>query len=184
MTCYRNPSLHSACTETFFKRELELESKSDVSSEREKAEKRRERQKMVEILHRLEEERDSDDIVLQEELQGTSGEGSYEYALSARLETLGIAVDDASPEAIWDLLTPDERNSFIKAIKDPDAAAELSKQADKGFENDVWWKFSSLDEDQDPKIPKMIEIPVSLIPLSMDPSHPRPSIIYNLVAIW
>jgi hypothetical protein len=180
--------LHCACAETFFKRELELESKSKILNEQEKAEKRRERQEMMEILKRFEEESNDDELEVQQRIQVLDEVQEEEEdvdndSLATRLEALGIVVDDASPEAIWDVLTADERESFLKTIKDSSAVAALSQQVQRDFEKDVWWTHT-LGEYQDARVPRMIEVPASLIPQKVDLSHTKSPLIYNLVSIW
>lgn len=137
------------------------------------------------ILKRFEEERLEDDLDPQQLQDTGEEEEEEENSLVVRLSALGIAVDDASPEAIWDVLTPDERNSFLRTLKDPNSVSALSEQARQGFENDTWWApTSDEEEEEERRMPEMIEVPASLIPQKLDLSHPRPPLIYNIVSIW
>lgn len=146
------------------------------------------------ILKRFEDEALEDDLEMNQSFADLSGERNSEEdedlnSLADRLATLGIAVDDAAPEAIWKVLTPEERDAFLKTVKDPEAVTALSQQAEKGFENDTWWSYippEGEDEDEPPdlRLPVMIEVPRPLIPQKVDPTQHRPVLIYNLIAIW
>jgi len=136
----------------------------------------------MEILKRFEEEREEDDF---DNLENGDEDDEDDEGISllSRLDTLGISVDDASPEAIWNVLTKEEQNAFLKTIKDPNAVSILSHRAQSSIQNEPWWKqIGADDEDERTGIPKMINIPSSLIPLKVDPSRQRPPLIYNLVS--
>jgi hypothetical protein len=164
---------------------------------------------MMMILERFEEgrgeEEDLRDVLSGLDGEEEDGEGDDEddadeegnaNSLSSRLAALGISlnVDDAPPEVIWDALTLEERETFLKTLRDPKAVGELSVQAQEVFVGSVWWNVDE-DENEPPlgtdasprrrRRPEMNHIPPTLIPQSVDLSHPRPRppLIYNLVAI-
>jgi hypothetical protein len=159
-----------------------------VLGEREKGEKRRERQEMMEILKRFEEGRPEDEVDIVSQLEGAEEEEEEKddsNSLSSRLAKFDISVTDAPPEVIWEVLTSEERKSFLETIKDPNATAVLSQQAQRDFSFDPWWTDQTEQEERkQTKLPSIVEVPPSLIPQRVDMSHPKPPLIYNIVSIW
>lgn len=95
-------------------------------------------------------------------------------------------LDSASSDAIWSMLTPEERNKFTKALEDPSSqlAQELltSERLEQGIKQ-PWWEAPVLNEDGLRRFgskPEMLEIPPSMIqPIPV--GHP---LIYNICALW
>ncbi|KAJ7628639.1 hypothetical protein FB45DRAFT_41847 [Roridomyces roridus] len=153
LTCFRSPS-HSQCSETFYKKQVE----SDIRAEPSKS--AQERQRMLELLKRFE-----------EESLDAEEEDEEESDLARRMQD----VDLESSDQLWALLTPDEREKFLKVMENP--SSELAQQllASQELENekqDPWW-------DSDSSSPEPIQVPPSL-------SSPNggPSLIYNICAVF
>ncbi|KAJ3482590.1 hypothetical protein NLI96_g6874 [Meripilus lineatus] len=114
---------HAECSETFYRKEIESDVKTNPTSNEEK-------QKMIELLKRFEE--DTLDDQLDEEDTGDR--------LADRLENLDI--DSASYDDLWIALTPAERDKSLAALRDP--TSELAQQllTSEQLENDrvaPWW---------------------------------------------
>jgi len=91
-----------------------------------------------------------------------------------------------SPEDLWALLKPEEREKFIKALNDP--SGELAQQLLASEEiyrdrREPWWE-ASLGKDGSSQVfgaePEIMTIPTSMI----KPVPIGPPLIYNLFAIW
>lgn len=102
-------------------------------------------------------------------------------------------IGSISADDIWSRLTIEERNSFMKALKNPTGklAQEFlaNEQVEKGIQA-PWWEAPALTNDDklcDDGLPRrfgskpeMMEIPSSLIkPIS----EGRP-LLYNICAVW
>ena len=94
--------------------------------------------------------------------------------------------DSASSDAIWSMLTPEERNKFTKALEDPSSQLAQELLASERLEKEIkqpWWKAPVLDEDGLRRFgskPEMLEIPPSMIqPIPV--GHP---LVYNTCALW
>ncbi|THU86223.1 hypothetical protein K435DRAFT_923385, partial [Dendrothele bispora CBS 962.96] len=178
LTCFRSPS-HSECSEKFHKKELEtnIRSQSNRSAE--------ERLKMMEILKRFEEDSLDSDGLLQEE--GNASEDDDD--LAKRFE--GIDIEAASPDDLWALLKPEERNKFIKGLNDP--SGELAQQLLASEEiyrdrREPWWEQTSLGagevENDSPSQMFGVEPETVPVPKSMVKPIPNgPPLIYNMLAI-
>lgn len=103
-----------------------------------------------------------------------------------------------SSDALWSMLTPEERSKFTKLFNDP--TSELAQQllSSEQLENVIqepWWEVSVVGEGKDHTFPQSRDEPVPRrfdagpnmmkIPLSMvkpiTSGHP---LVYNMCAIW
>ncbi|KAJ7777882.1 hypothetical protein DFH07DRAFT_1036143 [Mycena maculata] len=176
LTCFRSEA-HSQCSETFYKKEVE----SDIRAEPSKT--ANERQRMLELLKRFEE-----DSAAQGELEsfGDEDEEDDESDISRRLQSVDL--ESTSPDDLWALLTPAEREKFLKAMEDPSSGLALQLLSSEELESekqDPWWARSAVSENiagpsanryGDP--PDPIQIPPSLA----SPKRSGPSLIYNICA--
>ncbi|KAJ3482588.1 hypothetical protein NLI96_g6878 [Meripilus lineatus] len=121
LTCFRSQD-HAECSEAFYRKEIEADVKATPKSKEEK-------QKMIELLRRFEEDT-LDDPLDDEDARD----------LADRLENLDI--DSASYDDLWAALTPAERDKFLAALRNP--TSELAQQllTSEKLENDrvaPWW---------------------------------------------
>ena len=95
--------------------------------------------------------------------------------------------EDASPDTIWQLLTPAERNKFLKAVANP--SSELAQQllADEKLERDrqePWWTEKPVSDDDSNVLSKNGRKPTMMpIPAKTIQSQPNLSLIYNISAV-
>ncbi|KAJ7757080.1 hypothetical protein B0H16DRAFT_1721544 [Mycena metata] len=177
LTCFRSEA-HSQCSETFYKKEVE----SDIRAEPSKT--AQERQRMLELLKRFEE-----DSAAQGEL-GLEGEAEDdEDDLARRLQSVDL--ESMPPENLWAILTPAEREKFLKVMEDPssDLAMELLASEELEVEKqDPWWSAPVIPMQDLPGPstkrygvpPNPIGIPSSLA----SPNPVGPSLIYNICAVF
>ncbi|KAF5355298.1 hypothetical protein D9758_006058 [Tetrapyrgos nigripes] len=134
---------------------------------------------MMEILKRFEEDDLNNNALLEEE-------NSDDDDLVKRFE--GVDIEAASPDKLWALLKPEERDKFIKALND--SSGELAQQllaSEELYHNQrrPWWEDPTETNYKNELIERVGEQPEMMsIPSSMVKSVPSgPSLIYNLVAI-
>ncbi|KIK63378.1 hypothetical protein GYMLUDRAFT_72076 [Collybiopsis luxurians FD-317 M1] len=151
-TCFKSP-LHTNCSEAFYKKQIQENVQPAQSQER---------LKMMEILKRFEE--NNFDI----EDEGDDDEDD-EDDLARRFESVDIA--SASPDALWSLLTQEERDRFIKALEDP--SSSLAQNLLQRLESKPWW------EEPSSSFPELIQVPESMV----KPFPTGPPLIYNMIAI-
>ncbi|KAF7342012.1 hypothetical protein MVEN_01788400 [Mycena venus] len=168
LTCFRSEA-HSQCSETFYKKEVE----SDIRAEPSKS--AHERQQMLELLKRFEEE----SAAVEDEL-----EHEDENDLARRLENVDL--ESTSPDHLWNLLTPSEREKFLKVMEDPSSEVALQLLASEELEvekQEPWWTAEDLSEPPTKHYgapPDPIEVPPSLT----TPNRTAPSLIYNICAVF
>ncbi|KAF8623222.1 hypothetical protein AX15_006457 [Amanita polypyramis BW_CC] len=171
----RHIQTHSQCSESFYRKELETDVHSAPSKSRE------ERQKMLELLKKFEEESMDDDV---NDLIDEGEYGNKDPAADLETRLQNIDLHSAEPDQLWSLLSAEERSKFLKALQDPDSelaqqllsSAELEKSRQK-----PWWEESDI-EDEDASWTTRPE-PI-LVPASMIKSVPSPpSLVYNMCAI-
>ncbi|KAF9070008.1 hypothetical protein BDP27DRAFT_1164080, partial [Rhodocollybia butyracea] len=173
-TCFKSPAslslAHTNCSEAFYKKQIEVDIRSESSKSAE------ERQKMLELLKRFEEDSLDDNMPDEEEEDDDD--------LADRFAEVDIA--SASPDSLWSLLTKTEQDKFIKALHDPSGnfAQELLHSEELEKESrEPWWEASpGLTEDDDIQYgtkPELITIPSSMV----KPLPSGPPLIYNLCSI-
>ncbi|KAF8739106.1 neurogenesis, partial [Rhizoctonia solani] len=148
LMCYRAEA-HSACTETFYKAALVEEIKSEPARPTE------EKQQMLELLKRFEEE-------------SIEEEGSDEEDdLALRLE--GVDLDKVDHETLWGLLSEEEKQKFTKMLMNPTSEdSQDLLNASRLLENseDPWWV---LDNPLDSTLPMVKQIPSTMLAGKFNP---------------
>ncbi|KZP30636.1 hypothetical protein FIBSPDRAFT_814946 [Athelia psychrophila] len=181
LTCFRSEA-HSQCSETFYRKEVE----SGIQAEPSKS--TAEKMQMMELLKRLEKESAEEDPNMLEESE--EDEEDDEDDLAQRLE--GMDLESVQTEQLWEMLTPEERKKFMKALDNPDSELAQQLLASEELESDrmePWWEAPSIDSDSDSqRLPKRrfgVKPAVIVIP-SVNPGTPQtPSpLIYNILAVF
>ncbi|KAJ7507309.1 hypothetical protein B0H11DRAFT_1849854 [Mycena galericulata] len=176
LTCFRSEA-HSQCSETFYKKEVE----SDIRTEPSKT--AQERQRMMELLKRFEE--DQGQI---ETFEGDDEGESEESDISRRLQDVDL--ESTSPDHIWSLLNPAEREKFLKVMEDPSSDLALHLLTSEELESEKqepWWTESAAAPENGavPSTsrrgvpPAPIQVPLSL----MSSNRSGPSLVYNICAL-
>ncbi|KAM6497019.1 hypothetical protein JOM56_007492 [Amanita muscaria] len=171
LSCFRSPA-HTQCSESFYKKELETDIRASPSKSME------EKSRMMELLKRFEEENADLDHLSDNE----SGDEGHIADLAERLENVDL--DKADPDALWSLLTAEERSKFLSAMGNP--SSDLAQQLlnSEELERDKqrpWWEASGIEDEEGTS---SREIEPILIPLSMvKPSSVPNTFIYNMCAI-
>jgi len=138
---------------------------------------------MLELLKRFEEE----SAATQDEVD--SEDENEESDLSRRLQNVDL--ESTSPDHLWNLLTPAEREKFLKVMEDPSSELALQLLASEELEvekQEPWWSApTGLTKDlpgpstkQYGAPPDPIEVPPSLT----SPNRTAPSLIYNICAVF
>lgn len=111
-----------------------------------------------------------------------SGDEGHIADLAERLKNVDL--DNADPDALWSLLTAEERSKFLSAMGNP--SSDLAQQLlnSEELERDKqrpWWEASGIEDGEGTS---SREIEPILIPLSMvKPSSDSKTFIYNMCAI-
>ncbi|KAJ7291069.1 hypothetical protein C8J57DRAFT_208934 [Mycena rebaudengoi] len=177
LTCFRSEA-HSQCSETFYKKEVE----SDIRAEPSKT--AQERQQMLALLKRFEE-----DSTALGDAQSLADENEEDDSdLAHRFQNVDL--ESTSPDHLWTLLTPAEREKFLKVMEDPSSDLALQLLASEELEIDKqepWWEAPSVVDDDDAgPSSKRYGVPpeeIHVLP-SLRPSKPgSPSLIYNICAV-
>ncbi|KAF7292820.1 hypothetical protein MIND_01180900 [Mycena indigotica] len=159
LACFRSQA-HSQCSETFYKKELEDGIRGQPSKTAQ------ERQQMLELLKRFEEE--------SAEQEGL--EEDYDDEVSQRFMSLDLDATDS--DELWSLLTPEERDRFLKAMADPSSELTARLLASEELQHDKldpWWTMST-----NSSLPDVILIPPSL----KTPNRAGPPLIYNICSLF
>ncbi|KAJ7294008.1 hypothetical protein C8J57DRAFT_1491353 [Mycena rebaudengoi] len=178
LTCFRSEA-HSQCSETFYKKEVE----SDIHEEPSKT--AQERQQMLTLLKRFEE--DSTALDNTQSLVDEAEEDDSDWARRFQ----NVDLESASPDRLWTLLTPAEREKFLKVMEDPSSefALQLLASEELGIDKqEPWWEAPSVVDDDDAgHSNKRYGVPpeeIHVLP-SLRPSKPgSASLIYNICAVW
>jgi hypothetical protein len=155
---------------------------------------------MMELLKRLEQqsqaddsnflEADDDDVDtdLAQRLDGIDLSKPWQCAQFAFLITMNL--DSISSDHLWSILTPEEREKFMRALDNP--SSELAQQLlasdvlDSG-RLEPWWEVPSVDDATNTLSskrygakPEAMPIPSTLpkVPLTGSP------LLYNICALW
>ncbi|KAJ6610506.1 hypothetical protein B0H10DRAFT_1222309 [Mycena sp. CBHHK59/15] len=176
LTCFRSET-HSQCSETFYKKEVELDIRAEPSKTAQ------ERQRMLELLKRFEEH-----SAAQGGSQSLEDDEDDESDLARRLQSVDL--ESTSPEHLWTLLAPSEREKFLKVMDDPSSDLALQLLASEDLEThkqQPWWDASSAD--LDPTAfpskkrlgvpPSPIQVPLSLL----SSNRSGQSLMYNICAL-
>ncbi|KDR80603.1 hypothetical protein GALMADRAFT_222197 [Galerina marginata CBS 339.88] len=178
LTCFRSPA-HNQCSEGFYKKEIEADIHSGPSKTAQ------ERQKMMELLKKFEDDSSAEQSLVDGD---DDDEDEDESDLVRRFETVDL--DSLSPDALWSMLTPEERKKFTKAFDDP--TSELAQQllSSEQLEKEIqepWWEAPTVDDSEtiDDIVrrhgtrPDLMSIPTSMVK-PIPTGHP---LVYNMCAI-
>lgn len=185
LQCFRSPA-HADCSEAFYRKEVEDDIRTTPSKTAE------ERQKMMEMLKRFEEDAANVD---QDFLEDEDEDDDENDDLASKLESMDL--ENASYEEIWSALTPSQRETFLKALNDP--SSELAQQllASEELEKQIeepWWERppdisdnsnvlrSSTKSARYGTPPKIMEIPPAALNASTGAASTGPSLLYNIFA--
>jgi hypothetical protein len=95
--------------------------------------------------------------------------------------------EHTSPDVLWGLLTPGERDRFLKAANNP--SSELAQQllANEELDRDrqePWWTEGSVAADSASNTLRINRKPMLMpIPTKVAQSHLNISLIYNIAAV-
>ncbi|KAH8103826.1 hypothetical protein BXZ70DRAFT_665420 [Cristinia sonorae] len=183
LTCFRSET-HSECSESFYKKELETQIKTEPSKTME------DRRKMMELLKRFEEEAAEDAEVLE-------GEDEEEDDIAERLDALDL--ENATYDDIWAALTPAEQDKFMKALGDPSSEMAQQLLASEELEKHIiepWWERDAVDrrvQTQDERAalrtrrfgetPPSMVVPQPVLNASSASSGSGPSLLHNITAV-
>ncbi|KAJ7177894.1 hypothetical protein C8R46DRAFT_1075220 [Mycena filopes] len=178
LTCFRSEA-HSQCSETFYKKEVE----SDIRAEPSKTAE--ERQRMLGLLKRFEE-----DSAAQGEFGSPEGEEEDdENDLAHRLQSVNL--ESTSPEHLWTILTPAEREKFLKVMEDPSSDLALQLLASEDLEvekREPWWAAPTIPTEnihgRSPKRYGVLPEPIGIPPSLTSPNPAGPSLLYNICAVF
>jgi len=107
--------------------------------------------------------------------------------LASRDPDYNCITERSSPDEVWQLLTPGERDRFLKAINNP--SSELAQQllANEALESDrqePWWSAGRAADNAFNTPSNVGKKPtMMLIPTKVVQSRANPSLIYNIVAV-
>lgn len=90
-----------------------------------------------------------------------------------------IFADAISSEELWELLSEEQREKFVKALQVPSSGLAQQLLASEELEQDrrePWWK-----EPDDGERPGLMDIPPTLLKANPPPG---PSLLYNICALW
>ncbi|KAG1792620.1 uncharacterized protein HD556DRAFT_1444300 [Suillus plorans] len=176
LTCFRSEA-HYQCSETFYRKEIQtsIETKSSKTHE--------ERQKMLELLKRLEEQTQEEDSSLlrdQDESDSDSNDLVSRFA--------GVDISSASSDELLRLMTKEEIDKFFNALRDPTsqlAQKLLSSEELQSVRREPWWEASlegspnSSGSMRYGSKPALMEFPLKLVKSQAS----SPSLIYNVCAV-
>ncbi|KAG1850705.1 hypothetical protein F4604DRAFT_1808446 [Suillus subluteus] len=174
LTCFRSEA-HSQCSEAFYRKEIQtsIETKSSKTHE--------EREKMLELLKRLEEQTQEEDSSLlrdQDESDSDSNDLVSRFA--------GVDISSASSDELLRLMTKEETDRFFNALRDPTsqlAQRLLSSEELESVRQEPWWE-ASLEGSPSGSVrygskPALMEVPLNLV----ERQASSPSLIYNICAV-
>ncbi|KAI0832073.1 hypothetical protein BC628DRAFT_1453207 [Trametes gibbosa] len=186
LVCFRSEK-HGDCSETFYRKEVELDVKTAPSASVE------EKRRMMDLLRRFEEDALDDSPLLAD----ADNDESDTEGLSARLENVDL--DSASYEELWDALTPAQREKFLHALDDPHSELAQKLLSSAELERDTvvpWWETPTQpDSDDLPRPsdqptdrrhglrPSIMPIPAPLAKQSSATALNSPFLLYNLCAL-
>lgn len=184
--------VHSDCSEIFYRKEIETDIKAAPSTSAD------ERNKMLALLRKFEDEyaeepdvltEDGDDLARKLEAVDLGGFSNLEEIQRSRKTDS----DQVEPDVIWSMLSPSQRDSFLKVIRDP--SSEFAQQLVSSVElqqdcRKPWWESPMLESDDATvddfefgALPNMISIPQSLIAPG-GVSESNHFLEYNILALW
>ncbi|KAM5537102.1 hypothetical protein V8D89_009248 [Ganoderma adspersum] len=188
LVCFRSEK-HGDCSESFYRKEVEIDVKTAPSASTE------EKRRMMELLKRFEEDSLDDSPLLDDDEDGVDG-------LQWRMQNVDL--DTASYEELWAALTPVEREKFMRAVNDPrsELAQQLltSEELEK-TQVEPWWEPESpslADKQPGPSgvsppstltrrkpsaKPSIMSIPEPLVKQVATSAVSGPLLLYNICAL-
>ncbi|KAG1723832.1 uncharacterized protein EDB91DRAFT_1240029 [Suillus paluster] len=174
LTCFRSEA-HSQCSETFYRKEIQTSIKPKSSKTHE------EREKMLELLKRLEDqiqEEDSNLLRDQDESDSDANDLICRFA--------GVDISSASSDELLRLLTKEEVDKFFNALRDPTsqlAQQLLSSEELQSVRLEPWWE-APLEGSPSGGMrygskPALMEVPLNLIKRQSS----SPALMYNICAV-
>ncbi|KAI0333905.1 hypothetical protein GY45DRAFT_1319144 [Cubamyces sp. BRFM 1775] len=185
LVCYRSEK-HGDCSESFYKKEVELDVKSAPSANVE------EKRRMMDLLKRFEEDSLDDSPLL-----GDSDNEGDDDADDLQERLQNIDLDSASYDELWKVLTPAERERFLRALNDPDSELAQQLLASEELEREQvepWWEASADDIATSAPVsteakrrhggrPPIMPIPEPLVKQSSTNTLSGPLLSYNICAV-
>ncbi|KAI0352088.1 hypothetical protein OH77DRAFT_1409888 [Trametes cingulata] len=187
LVCFRSEK-HANCSESFYRKEVELDVKSAPSASVE------EKRRMMDLLKRFEE-----DSLDESPLLADSDNEDEDDADDLHRRLQNIDLDSASYEELWAALTPAEREKFLRAINDPNSELAQQLLASEELERervDPWWEAPADAEPEDSSAsssgatarrhgskPPIMSIPEPLIKQSSNNALSGPLLLYNICAV-
>ncbi|OJA21550.1 hypothetical protein AZE42_03238 [Rhizopogon vesiculosus] len=173
LTCFRSEA-HSQCSETFYRKEIQTSTKA-------KSKTSEERENMLEMLKRLEDQMQEEDSNLlhdQHEADSDADDLVHRFA--------GVDISSATSDELLRLLTKEERDKFFKAVNDPTSQLAqhlLDSHELRSARQEPWWE-ASLEGSPSGSMrygstPALMEVPLDL---SKHQSS-SPCLIYNICAV-
>ncbi|KAG8748592.1 hypothetical protein FRC12_013831 [Ceratobasidium sp. 428] len=153
LTCYRSES-HSGCTETFYKTALAEQIQGEPTRSNQ------EKQQMLELLKRFEEEAAEDE----------DEEGDINN-IASRLQ--GVDLDSADHNALWERLTEEEKHKFHEIMANP-TSEELKRLLETSeLVEKPWWDSETASEG---KAPVIQHVPQNML----ESTRFNPMLLYNV----
>ncbi|KAG2092548.1 hypothetical protein BD769DRAFT_1631854 [Suillus cothurnatus] len=174
LMCFRSEA-HSQCSEVFYRKEIQSSIKTKSTKTHE------EREKMLELLKRLEEQTQEEDSSL---LRDEDESDSESNDLVSRFA--GVDVSSASSDELLRLMTKEEIDKFFSALRDPTSQLTqrlLFSEELQSVRQEPWWE-ASLEGSSSGSIrygakPALMEVPLNLV----ERQASSPSLIYNICAV-
>jgi hypothetical protein len=196
MTDFAHFQSHLQCSETFYRKEVEIGINSEPSKTAQ------EKLKMMELLKRLEQQSQEDDPSPLETDDDTDGDADAD--LAQRLSDMDLSksrqciqfvylimtnLDSISSDDLWSLLTLEERNKFTKALDNP--SSELAQQllASETLDSErlePWWESPSFNDATQAISTKRYGAKPEAMMVSTLPKVPVTGspLLYNICALW
>ncbi|KAH9852166.1 hypothetical protein C2E23DRAFT_868976 [Lenzites betulinus] len=185
LVCFRSEK-HGDCSESFYRKEVELDVKTAPSASVE------EKRRMMDLLKRFEEDALDDSPLLEDSDNDEDADG-----LSQRLKNVDL--DSASYEELWEALTPAQREKFLHALNDPSSelAQQLLSSAELEREQvEPWWETPAQPHSDDLPLPSdpttnrrhgakpsIMFVPAPLVKQSSANALSGPLLLYNICAL-
>ncbi|KAG9122374.1 hypothetical protein FRC07_001297 [Ceratobasidium sp. 392] len=144
---------HSICAETFYKTALAEQIQGEPARSNE------DKRQMLELLKRFEEEAEESD----------QPEDTDDIAFRLR----GIDLDSANYDTLWERLTEEEKQDFLKIIKNPSSEKSKRLFSTKELTEKPWWESDAAPEGKAPVIR-------SIPPTMLESTKFNPMLLYNV----
>lgn len=174
LTCYKDLQ-HAECTESFYRDSVTAEIQNrDLD--------RDSKNKMLEMLKRLEAENDPNDL-LEDDQEEEQDEEHYEL-----LERFGnIDIENTDPDLIWDLLSDKERKEFQTVLNDLQHNGDWNKFNLPTYI--PWWKqdisliHDQEEEQHETKVPELPQTLPDFEKMTQPATRSSPYLAWNLLHI-